>query len=67
MRNFSDESGWTNMATAGNYLRRAKPDFDCRNFGFDKLSNLIEAFPQYYEVHRASRPNGPDILYYRVY
>ena len=65
--NFSDESGWTNMATAGNYLRRAKPDFDCRNFGFDKLSNLIEAFPQNYEVHRASRPNGPDILYYRVY
>lgn len=62
----SDESGWSNMATAGNYLKRAKPDFDCRSYGFAKLSNLIEAFPERYEVRRVQMPNGPDVVFYRV-
>ena len=62
----SGESGWSNMATAGNYLKRAKPDFDCRSYGYAKLSNLIEDFPERYDVRRVQMPNGPDVVYYRV-
>lgn len=35
---------------AGNYIKRTKPDFDCRTYGVTKLSELLRAYPDRYEV-----------------
>ncbi|MBQ3365868.1 MAG: NYN domain-containing protein [Acidaminococcaceae bacterium] len=48
--NDDDTDNYVNIASAGQFIRRAKPDFDVRNFGFEKLSKLIEAFPEKYEL-----------------
>ncbi len=47
---FQDEDGYTNVANAGNYIKRTKPDFDCRTYGVTKLSELLRAYPDRYEV-----------------
>lgn len=47
-----DSNGFTNVALAGNYLLQTKPDFDCRDYGFKKLTELLEAFPERYIVVR---------------
>jgi len=39
----SDEGGWAQLGTFGSYLTKLQPDFDSRNFGFKKLSDLVKA------------------------
>lgn len=39
----SDESGWASLAAVGNLIAKQEPDFDPRNFGFRKLSDLVES------------------------
>ena len=38
----SDEKGWAWLGQAGNLIKRQFPDFDARNYGYAKLSELIE-------------------------
>ncbi len=39
----SDEPGWAQLAAVGNYISRTANDFDPRNYGYSKLSELIAA------------------------
>lgn len=49
---YQEEDEYVNIATAGTYIKRAKPDFDCRSYGYSKLPQLLDAFPDKYEVSR---------------
>ncbi|GAA0785622.1 OST-HTH/LOTUS domain-containing protein [Marinobacterium sediminicola] len=39
----SDDNGWAHLGFVGNYIAKASPDFDPRNYGYKKLSDLVEA------------------------
>lgn len=39
----ADEDGWTFLGNLGNLLLKKKPDFDARNYGFEKLVQLIKS------------------------
>lgn len=39
----SGEDGWANLATVGSLMRKQQPDFDSRNWGYAKLSDLVRA------------------------
>ncbi len=39
----SDEDGWAFLGDVGSLLQKKQPNFDSRNFGFDKLTPLIKA------------------------
>lgn len=39
----TDDDGFANLSTLGNYLIAVKPDFDTRNYGRAKLSGLLQA------------------------
>ena len=39
----ADESGWAYLGLVGAYINTVKPDFDTRNYGYDKLSGLVKA------------------------
>ena len=39
----SDEDGWAFMGELGNILPRRQPDFDPRNYGFEKLTTLVKS------------------------
>ncbi len=60
---FQDEDGFTPLTAAGNYIKRVKPEFDTKTYGFSKLSDLVKAFPELYEYKRYSTGNTSTIVY----
>ena len=45
---YQDAEGYVNIGAAGSYIKRARPDFDVRSYGYHKLPQFIEAFPDRY-------------------
>lgn len=41
IENKQQEDGWLFLGDLGNYLLKEFPDFDCRNYGYNKLNQLI--------------------------
>lgn len=39
----SDEDGWANLGPIGSHISNQLPEFDPRNYGYSKLSELVEA------------------------
>lgn len=39
----SDDDGWANLGPVGNYIAKKTPDFDPRNYGYEKLGQLVKA------------------------
>ncbi|MDX2377221.1 OST-HTH/LOTUS domain-containing protein [Microbacterium sp. LRZ72] len=39
----SAEDGWANLSTAGQLVRKQQPDFDSRNWGYAKFTDLLKA------------------------
>jgi hypothetical protein len=39
----SDEEGWADLGLVGRHIAKQLPDFDSRNYGFARLSDLVEA------------------------
>lgn len=38
----SDDDGWANLGAVGSHIANQMPDFDPRNYGYSKLSELVE-------------------------
>ncbi len=62
---YQDDEGFVNVSAAGQFIKRVKPDFDVRTFGFVKLPKLIEAFPNKYEMKRYPGKGKVTIVAYR--
>lgn len=60
---FEDADGFVNVASAGSYIKRAKPDFTPRTYGYSKLSDLLAAFPKKYELKRVKKGAGSGAYY----
>lgn len=43
----ADESGWAFLGVLGNHLLKKKPDFDPRNYGFDKLLPFLKSLKKF--------------------
>lgn len=50
----TDETGWAHLGAVGSNLTKTEPDFDSRNYGYSKLSDLLEAL-QSFEVKRQDK------------
>ena len=54
----ADEDGYAFMGELGNLLLRQMPDFDPRNYGFDKLTNLIKSLERFeVDARQTSNPH----------
>ncbi|HEY0450823.1 NYN domain-containing protein [Actinophytocola sp.] len=61
----SDEDGWASLASVGHIITNQQPDFDPRNYGYAKLSDLMTA-TTLFELDRRSPGDGkPGIIYAR--
>ncbi len=54
---YQDDDGYATIAIAGNYIKRIKPDFDVRSYGYRRLTGLLEAFPALYETKPSIAPS----------
>ena len=47
VKDISDDDGWAFLGAVGNLLNKRYPDFDSRNYGYPKLSQLVESLKQF--------------------
>jgi len=65
--NSVDDSGWAHLGTFGGYLNKLQPDFDSRNFGFKKLSDLVRARQDLFLTEDRTPPGSlQKVLYLRA-
>jgi uncharacterized LabA/DUF88 family protein len=50
----ADDDGWAFMGDVGNLIQKKQPNFDSRNFGFQKLTPLVSSIPNF-EVERRAK------------
>ena len=59
----SDDDGWAFLGDVGSLLQKKQPNFDSRNYGFQKLTPLIKSIPAF-EVERRDTSKGRMKLIY---
>lgn len=59
----ADEDGWAFMGDVGSLILKKQPNFDSRNFGFEKLTPLFKSLNQF-EVDHRDQPNARFKLVY---
>ena len=52
----SDDDGWVFMGEIGNYISKRMPEFDTRNYGYQKLTPLISSM-KIFEIQSRKTPN----------
>ncbi|KAF1738365.1 hypothetical protein CRV24_000290 [Beauveria bassiana] len=62
----SDHDGWAGICEIGDIMVKRHPDFDPRNYGHKKLTDLMAALDDTFEICRRSPGKGkPDLPYAR--
>ena len=50
VEDLADEDGWAFLGEVGSLLIKKKPDFDPRNYGFEKLTPLIKSLKEIFDI-----------------
>lgn len=66
IKDIADENGWAFLGELGNMLLKKRPDFDPRNYGFEKLLPLIKSLPQFEIDERESARKNVKLVYVKV-
>ena len=59
----ADDDGWAYLGEVGNLLQKKHPNFDSRNYGFQKLTPLIKSIKKF-EIEQRENPKGRFKLIY---
>jgi len=59
----ADDDGWAFLGDVGNLLQKKQPNFDSRNYGFQKLTPLIKSIKKF-EIERRESGKGRYKLIY---
>ena len=59
----ADDDGWAFMGDVGSLLQKKQPNFDSRNYGFEKLTPLIASIGKF-EIDQRESPSGKYKLIY---
>ncbi|TDC73149.1 NYN domain-containing protein [Actinomadura sp. 7K507] len=62
----SDEDGWAPLASVGHIITKQRPEFDSRNYGYAKLSELIAATTLFVLDRRSPGDGKPGVIYVRA-
>jgi Fe-S-cluster formation regulator IscX/YfhJ len=63
INDLADENGWAFLGDVGNLILKKQPNFDPRNFGFQKLTPLIKSLPQFEIDKRETDKAGIKLVY----
>ncbi len=65
INDIADENGWAFLGELGNMLLKKRPDFDPRNYGFEKLLQLIRSLDLFEIDERESGRKNIKLVYVR--
>ncbi len=61
----SDDDGWAFLGDVGSLLQKKRPNFDPRNYGFQKLTPLIHSIGKFEIEQRESQKGKSKLIYVR--
>ncbi|NHE59612.1 NYN domain-containing protein [Cyclobacterium plantarum] len=61
----ADDDGWAFMGDVGNLLQKKQPNFDSRNYGFQKLTPLISSINKFEIEQRENQKGKYKLIYVR--
>lgn len=61
----ADEDGWAFLGDVGSLLQKKQPNFDARNYGYDKLTPLISSVNQFEVESRSGQNSRFKLIYVR--
>jgi uncharacterized LabA/DUF88 family protein len=59
----ADEDGWAFLGDVGSLIQKKQPNFDSRNYGFEKLTPMINSIGKF-EIERRETQSGRNKLIY---
>lgn len=62
----ADDDGWAFLGDVGNLLQKKQPNFDSRNYGFQKLTPLIKSINRFEVEQRDSTKGKSKLIYVRT-
>ena len=66
VNDIADENGWAFLGELGNLLLKKRPDFDARNYGFEKLLPLIRSLRNFEIDERETTRKNIKLVYIRA-
>ncbi|MDW3195798.1 MAG: NYN domain-containing protein [Cytophagales bacterium] len=65
IRDLSDEEGWAFLGDVGSRIQKKRPNFDSRNYGFEKLTPLIQSIGKFEVEQREASKSKHRLIYVR--
>jgi uncharacterized LabA/DUF88 family protein len=62
----AEEDGWAFLGDVGSLLQKKQPNFDSRNYGFQKLTPLIKSIKNFEVEQRESSKGRSKLIYVRI-
>jgi hypothetical protein len=63
INDLADEEGWAYLGDVGNLLLKKRPNFDSRNYGFEKLTKLIDSTGKFLIEKRDNQKGRHKLMY----
>lgn len=66
INDLSEDDGWAFLGDVGGLIQKKRPNFDARNYGFEKLTPLIKSIKKF-EIEQRENPKGRNkLIFVRV-
>tara|TARA_Y100001933_G_scaffold24206_1_gene20401 strand:+ start:493 stop:1248 length:756 start_codon:yes stop_codon:yes gene_type:complete len=66
IKDLSDDDGWAFLGDVGSLLQKKRPNFDSRNYGFEKLTPLIKSIGKFEIEQRENSKSRHKLIYVRI-
>jgi len=66
IQDVADDDGWAFLGDVGSLLQKKQPNFDSRNYGFQKLTPLIKSIKEFEVETRDSGKGRFKLIYVRI-
>lgn len=66
IRDLSDEDGWAFLGDVGSLIQKKRPNFDSRNYGFEKLTPLIKSIDKFEIEQRENQKRKHKLIFVRI-
>lgn len=66
IKDLSDDEGWAFLGDVGSLLLKKRPNFDSRNYGFEKLTPLIKSIDRFEVEQRVSHNSRHKLIFVRI-
>ena len=66
IKDLSDDDGWAFLGDVGSLLQKKRPNFDSRNYGFEKLTPLIKSIDKFEVEQRENHKSRHKLIYVRI-